>query len=91
MKFRSKETIEAFQLTESRALKHFLDEELLPFGVGLSGSYNKEKGKVYRAFTRDFLDEGCAELGDWIIRFGGGNRLQKMSNKEFKAAFESIT
>lgn len=93
MKFRKKPVvIEAVQLTPTVALQSLLEEAPGPFGLFVSGDFNRERREVSRAWVSIDTLEGVmrADLNDWIIR-GVKGELYPCKPDIFEATYEEVT
>jgi len=90
MKFRKKPVvIEAVQFTSDCAFLCLIGGREAPFGLVVSGDYNRERREVYRAWISIPTLEGVmrAEVGDWIIR-GVKGELYPCKPDIFAATYE---
>lgn len=91
MKYRKKPVvIEAVQLTRELALACLMREQEAPFGLSVSGDYNPERRKLYKAWIAINTLEGVmrAELDDWIIK-GVKGELYPCKPDIFAATYEA--
>jgi hypothetical protein len=90
MKYKKKiVVVEAFQITEELALKHFIEKEQLPLGISLSGQYHPANRKLWSAWAVIETRHGNkrATVGDWIIK-GGDCKLDVLGQEEFNSTYE---
>lgn len=93
MKYRKKPVlIEAAQLTPTAALHALMGEAPGPFGLLVSGDFNRERREVSRAWVSIETLEGVmrADLNDWIIR-GVKGEIYPCKPDIFETTYEQVT